>query len=108
MSTVLDEARVVEDVLGGGRQGAAERERGQHDEHHRRAPLLAGMLAWPTLIQAAEPAAAPQTLQRVEISDKPSDEAKNRNAVAGKIILGRAEIERLGDSRAGDGGHGGS
>ena len=67
-----------------------------------RASVIATLLALPAVSQAAEPAAPTQTLKKVEITDKQGDEARNRNAVAGKIIMGREEIERLGDSRAGE------
>jgi outer membrane receptor for ferrienterochelin and colicins len=50
----------------------------------------------------AEKAEALQQLQRVEVSGTPSDEAKRRASTAAKIIIGREEIERFGDSSLGE------
>ena len=43
-----------------------------------------------------------EQLQRVEVSGTPSDEAKRRASTAAKIIIGREEIERFGDSSLGE------
>jgi iron complex outermembrane receptor protein len=55
--------------------------------------------------QKAQPAGdgkQPQQLQRVQISGSPSDEAQRRASTASKIIIGRDEIERYGDSTIGE------
>ncbi|MDN3922774.1 TonB-dependent receptor plug domain-containing protein [Roseateles violae] len=41
-------------------------------------------------------------LQRVEVSGQPSDEAVRRASTAAKIVIGREEIERFGDSTLGE------
>lgn len=48
------------------------------------------------------PAAGRQQLDRVEVSGGPSDEAVRRASTASKIIIGREEIERFGDSSVGE------
>jgi len=45
---------------------------------------------------------APEQLQRVEITGGPSDDATRRASTASKIVIGREEIERYGDSSVGE------
>ncbi|MGS0755827.1 TonB-dependent receptor plug domain-containing protein, partial [Roseateles sp. GG27B] len=78
---------------------------------------IASCITLPALAQTSTAAAAPaqaasaapttktetpQQLQRVEVSGTPSDEAKRRASTAAKIIIGREEIERFGDSSLGE------
>ncbi|MBB4846082.1 iron complex outermembrane receptor protein [Paucibacter oligotrophus] len=51
---------------------------------------------------AAKPAAKPEQLDRVEVEGRASDEAQRRASTASKIIIGREEIERFGDSTVGE------
>lgn len=44
----------------------------------------------------------PAQLERVELSGKASDEAARRASTASKIVIGREEIERFGDSSVGE------
>ena len=53
----------------------------------------------PTTQPAQQPT---EQLQRVEVSGTPSDDAKRRASSASKIIIGREEIERFGDSSLGE------
>lgn len=51
----------------------------------------------------AKAASAPaQTLERVEVSGRASDTEQRRQSTAAKIIIGREEIERFGDSTVGE------
>ncbi len=66
---------------------------------------LAALLAAPLLAQtgaapkAAEPAASAAAPQRVDVTgNRPSDNEQRRQATAAKIVIGRDEIERFGDS----------
>jgi len=81
-------------------------------------PLQLALACAPALAQQAEPPAAaasapaakprpaakPTTeqLNRVEVQGGPSDDALRRGATAAKIIIGREEIERYGDSTMGE------
>ena len=57
------------------------------------APLLA------QTAQPAEPAASAPTTQRVDVTgNRPGDNEQRRQATAAKIVIGRDEIERFGDS----------
>ena len=47
-------------------------------------------------------AAAAAQLERVEIDGRPTDEAVRRASTASKIVIGREEIERYGDSTVGE------
>jgi outer membrane receptor for ferrienterochelin and colicins len=52
---------------------------------------------------AARPASAPQAqLERVEITGRGSDTEQRRRSTAAKIIVGRDEIEKYGDSTVGE------
>lgn len=72
--------------------------------------LGAGLLAWSTApcAQPAPPApaasaAAPTELEQVRITgSRPSDAEERRQSTAAKIVIGRDEIERFGDSSVGD------
>ncbi|MEJ6005733.1 TonB-dependent receptor [Paucibacter sp. AS339] len=72
------------------------------------APSAAASAAKRTLSPPAKPASASKTneqpaqLERVELSGKASDEAARRASTASKIVIGREEIERFGDSSVGE------
>ena len=57
-------------------------------------------LIWPGAhAQTPEPAPAPAPAQRIEITgDRDSDTDQRRQSTAAKIVIGREEIERFGDS----------
>lgn len=73
---------------------------------------LACLAAWPALAAdepAAEPAAAAPTApvrptpERIEVSgSRSNDSAIRRNQPAGKIVVGREELDRYGDSTVGE------
>ena len=52
--------------------------------------------------KTSKPAPRAEQLDRVQISGGPSDEAQRRAATASKIVIGREEIERFGDSSLGE------
>ena len=62
--------------------------------------------AVPLLAQApvpAEPAASTPASQRVDVTgNRPADNAQRQQAIAAKIVIGREEIERFGDSTTSD------
>jgi len=69
------------------------------------APVPAPAPAPPARAPAPAPAKAPegQRLQQVEITgSRPDDVQERRNSTAAKIIVGREEIDRFGDSTLGD------
>jgi len=74
----------------------------------RRGLLLIALIAAPALAvaQSAEPqpkpAEAPKQLDRVEIKAQTTDEDRRRASSASKIVVGREEIERFGDSTVGE------
>ena len=55
-----------------------------------------------TAAPAAKTAAKTEQLDRVEVTGGPTDEAKRRASTAAKIVIGREEIERYGDSSLGE------
>jgi len=52
--------------------------------------------------EKSAPTAKTEQLDRVEVEGKASDEAQRRASTASKIIIGREEIERFGDSTVGE------
>src|SRR5258706_7941559 len=60
--------------------------------------------AFAQAVSPAAPASAPATaLEAVRVTgDRGSDTAQRRQSTAAKIVIGRDEIERMGDSRLGE------
>ncbi|WOB07596.1 TonB-dependent receptor [Piscinibacter gummiphilus] len=57
----------------------------------------------PSPAPAPAPAPAPQQLERVEITGtRNNDQSERRQSTAAKIVIGREEIERFGDSTVGE------
>lgn len=57
----------------------------------------------PAPVSAPAPAPAPQQLERVEITGtRDNDQSERRQSTAAKIVIGREEIERFGDSTVGE------
>jgi outer membrane receptor for ferrienterochelin and colicins len=67
------------------------------------APVEPAAAAAPVAAPQAVPAAAPATLERVEVTGgRTSDGEERRQSTAAKIVVGRDEIERYGDSTVGE------
>jgi iron complex outermembrane receptor protein len=67
-------------------------------------PAQAASVPTPSSAAASAPAAAPArpALERVEISGRRSDTEQRRQATAAKIVVGREELEKFGDSTLGE------